>query len=256
MSKINFALKREENIIHLTHEDVAMLRKEIIYRNPLMSLGYESEDILPGGGFGAVMAHAGVGKTALLVQLSINTMLRGKNILHVSLHDAVGKVDVWYRELFQNIAPHFSAAEVKDYWEKIQPHRFIMIFRVESFSVPKLEERLIELLEQNIFHPHTMIIDGFRFDETGRLPLARLKELAGKRSIRIWFTVHTHRHEQRAQNELPVWFLHVADLFEVIVELAAQDDEIYIKAIQGKAADAESKALRLDPATMLVKNTK
>src|SRR4030043_483818 len=112
------ALKREENIIHLTYEDIIMLKKEITYRNPLMNLGYDNEDILPDGGFGAVMAHAGVGKTALLVQMALNTMLREKNVLHISLHDAVSKVDVWYHELFQNIAQAFNAAEIKDYWEK------------------------------------------------------------------------------------------------------------------------------------------
>jgi len=233
-----------------------MLKKEINYRNPLVGLGYESEDILPDGGFGAVMAHAGVGKTALLVQMALNTMLREKNILHVSLHDAVGKVDVWYHELFQNIAHTFSDGEVKEYWDKIQPYRFIMIFKVENFSVPKLEERLTELMEQNIFKPHTMIIDGFKFDEIGRKPLAHLKELAAKHAIRIWFTVHAHRHEERATNELPVWFLHVADLFEVIVELAAESKEVFIKAIKGKTADSSQKTLLLDPATMLVKNSK
>ena len=173
-----------------------MLKKEIIYRNPLINLGYENEDILPNGGFGAVIAHAGVGKTALLVQMALNTMIREKTVLHVSLHDAVSKVDVWYHELFQNIAANFNAAEIKDYWEKIQPYRFIMTFKVESFSVPKLEERLTDLMEQNIFKPHTVIIDGLKFDESGRGPLVHLKELAKKYSMRIWFTVHAHRHER------------------------------------------------------------
>ena len=85
-----------------------MLKKEIIYRNPLINLGYENEDILPDGGFGAVIAHAGVGKTALLVQMALNTMIREKYILHVSLHDAVSKVDVWYHELFHEYRGQFQ----------------------------------------------------------------------------------------------------------------------------------------------------
>ena len=56
----------------------------------------------------------------------------------------------------------------KDYWDKIQPYRFIMTFKVEGFSAPKLEERLTDLMEQNIFKPHTVIIDGFKFDDAGR----------------------------------------------------------------------------------------
>lgn len=231
-----------------------MLKKEIIYRNPLLNLGYEDEDILPNGGLGAVLAHAGVGKTALLVQVALNMMIREESVLHVSLQDAVGKVDVWYRELFHNIAGNFNESEIQEYWHKIQPYRFIMTFRVESFSVPILEERLTDLLQQNIFKPHTVIIDGLRFDEAGRGQLVLLKELAKKYAMRIWFTVHAHRHERPAENGLPVSFLHVVDLFKVIVQLEAKGDEVYIKALKGRLPDAKQDSLLLDPATMLIKD--
>ena len=231
-----------------------MLKKEIIYRNPLINLGYDDEDILPNGGFGAVLAHAGLGKTALLVQMALNTMMREQSVLHVSLHEAVSKVDVWYHELFQNIAGKHNTNEIQEYWDKIQPYRFIMTFRVEGFSVPKLEERLTDLMQQNIFKPHTVIIDGLKFDESGRGLLLNLKELAGKYSMRIWFTVHTHRHEPPKENGLPLSFLHVADLFDVLVQLAAKRDEVYIKALKGQAATAKQDSLLLDPATMLIKD--
>ena len=43
-----------------------MLKKELILRNPLRHLGFETEDILPAGGFGAVLAYAGVGRPLFL----------------------------------------------------------------------------------------------------------------------------------------------------------------------------------------------
>ena len=54
-----------------------MLRNDLITRNPLRLMGHESEEILVQGGFGALLARAGVGKTAFLVQLSLNALLRG-----------------------------------------------------------------------------------------------------------------------------------------------------------------------------------
>ncbi|MGD0168331.1 MAG: cytoplasmic protein [Smithella sp.] len=233
-----------------------MIKKEMIYRNPLVNLGYENEDILPNGGFGAVLAYAGVGKTALLVQVALNAMLREQPILHVSLNDAVSKVDVWYQELFHNIAANLGIAEVSEYWDKIQPYRFIMTFKVEGFSAPRLEERLTDLLQQNIFKPHMVIIDGFKFDDAGRGQLVQLKELARKYFMSVWFTVHTHRHEPPQENGLPLSFLHIADLFDVIVELAAKGDKEYIKSLKGKSTDSMQNSLILDPATMLVKNGK
>jgi hypothetical protein len=256
MLKNNFALRREENVIHLNYKDIVMLKKEIIYRNPLLNLGYEHEDILPNGGLGAVLAHAGVGKTALLVQLALNMMIREESVLHVSLQDAVSKVDVWYHELFHNIAGKFSEAEIQEYWDTIQSYRFIMTFRVETFSVPTLEERLTDLMQQNIFKPHTVIIDGLKFDEAGRGQLVLLKELAKKYSMRIWFTVHEHRNENPAENGLPVSFQHVTDLFDVIVQLEAKGEDVYIKALKGKSSNAKPHTLLIDPATMLIKDGK
>jgi hypothetical protein len=233
-----------------------MIKKEMIYSNPLVNLGYDNEDILPVGGFGAVLAHAGVGKTALLVQLALNMMLRENSVLHVSLNDAVSKVDLWYQEIFHDIAEKFRIAEINEYWDKLQPYRFIMTFKVEGFSAPKWEERLTDLMEQNIFKPHTVIIDGFKFDDAGRGQLVQLKELASKYSMRLWFTVHTHRHEPPQENGLPLSFLHVADLFDVIVQLATKGDEVYIKSLKGKSASSAKNDLLLDPATMLIKDSK
>ncbi len=256
MLTISVALKSESNVIHLTYKDIIMIKKEMIYRNPLVNLGYENENILPVGGFGAVLAHAGVGKTALLVQLALNMMLREQPIMHVSLNDAVSKVDLWYQEIFHDIAEKFGIPEVNEYWDKIQPYRFIMTFKVEGFSAPKLEERMTDLLQQNIFKPHTVIIDGLRFDQAGRGQLVLLKELAKKYAMRVWFTVHVHRHEPPAENGLPVSFLHVADLFDVIVQLDAKGDEVYIKALKGQSSDARQHSLLLDPATMLIQEGK
>lgn len=230
-----------------------MLKKEAVYRNPLVNLGYEHEDILANGELGAVLANAGVGKTALLVQVALNMMIREKSVLHVSLQDAVSKVDVWYHELFHNIAETLNEAEIKEYWDKIQPYRFIMTFRVESFSVQTLEERLTDLMQQNIFKPHTVIVDGLKFDEADRGQFVLLKELAKKYAMGIWFAVHEHRHETPVENGLPVSFLHVDDLFDVIVQLEAKGDEVYIKAIKGKSSNVKPHALLLDPATMLMK---
>lgn len=230
-----------------------MIKKEIMERNPLLNLGFENEYILQHGGLGAVLAHAGVGKTALLVQMALHGMMHEQPVLHVSLNDAVSKVDVWYRELFNDMASSYDSAEVTEYWENILNYRFIMTFRVEGFSAPRLEERLSDLMQQNIFKPQTVIIDGLKFDESGRGLLMELKELAQKYSMRIWFTVHTHRHIPPREDGLPLSFMHVADLFDVLVQLAARGPEVYIKALKGQSPEAPKKEMLLDPATMLIK---
>jgi hypothetical protein len=231
-----------------------MLKNEIIQRHPMRQLGFKREDILPVGGFGAVLAHAGVGKTAFLVQLAMNAMLRDRNVLHVSLNDPVNKVTLWYGELFQNMARQYEAGEIKQLWDSVLPHRFIMTFRVESFSVPRLEERINDLTEQGIFSPEMMIVDGLNFDESQRTDLAAMKALAARYAMHVWFTVHTHRHEKPGADGLPVSFSPLLDLFDLVLELQPEQANVHIRILKGESSPTESFTLLLDPSTMLIKD--
>lgn len=231
-----------------------MLKNDLIVRNPLRRMGSATDDVIPEGGFGAILAHAGVGKTALLVQLALNAMLRERNVLHISLNDPVGKVSLWYQELFHHLARETQVRQIQQLWETILPQRFILTYKTEGFSVPRLDERLTDLLAQNIFHPQMMILDGLRFDESGRQPLCDLKALAVRHRMRVWFTVTTHRHEQPGSDGFPVQLLHVADLFDIVLELRPEGSEIHIRPLKGSPAPVDDAPLMLDPSTMLIKD--
>ncbi|MBA4396590.1 MAG: cytoplasmic protein [Syntrophus sp. (in: bacteria)] len=231
-----------------------MFKNDLIVRNPLRRMGSETDDVIPEGGFGAVLAHAGVGKTALLVQLALNAMLRDRNVLHISLNDPVGKVSLWYQELFHHLAKKTQVQQMHQLWEAILPHRFILTYKAEGFSVPRLEERLTDLSAQDIFHPQMIIMDGLRFDESGRQPLCDLKAMAVRRRMRVWFTVNAHRHEQLGPDGLPVQLLHVADLFDIILELQPRGSEIHIRPMKGSPPAVDGAPLLLDPSTMLIRN--
>lgn len=230
-----------------------MLKKELILQDPLSFMGYENEDVLAEGGFGAVLARAGVGKTAILVQLALNTLLRGKNVLHISLDDPVKKISLWYKEFFRHLTKPHDTKETDRIWESILPHRFIMTFRIEGFNASKLEERLSDLKDQNIFSPDVVFIDGFHFDEKARISLYDLKNLAKKLGLSVWFAVKTHRHEEPGPNAMPAPLLDVADLFDLVIQLQPEGKEIFVETLKGIPSDPDHPKLLLDPATMMVK---
>jgi hypothetical protein len=241
-------------VIHLKERSFFMLKKDLILRNPLRVLGKESEDILPKGAFGAVLARAGVGKTSLMVQLALNTLLRSKNVLHISLVDPVKKVDLWYEEAFRNIALQYKLKRTDDLWESILPHRFIMTFKVEGFSVPILEERLTDLTEQGVFFPEMILIDGLPFEPGIRKQLVELKTLAQSYGVHIWFAIKTHRHEERAANGMPIQLDNISDLFDVALFLQPKPQKIHVNILKGGPDTNHQPSLFLDPATMLIKD--
>lgn len=231
-----------------------MLKKDLILRNPLRLLGHDTEDLIPAGGLGAVLARAGVGKTALMVQLALNTLLRSKNVLHVSLDDPVDKVALWYQEVFQHLAKQYNVKEIDQLWDTIAPHRFIMTFKVAGFSVPTFKERLSDLTEQGIFTPQMVILDGLPFNERTREALLELKAMVRRYAMHFWLSVKTHRHEDPNQEGLPPQLQDLDDLFDVIIHLQPDGQEIHIKGLKGGKASTDAPDLRLDPATMLIQD--
>lgn len=240
-------------VIRLKERSMTMLKQDLILRNPLRLLGHENDDIIGPGQFGAVLARAGVGKTALIVQIALNTMLRSKNVLHISLNEPVGKVNLWYQEVLGRLAQQYQVPHLDQLWDTIVPHRFIMTFQVEGFSAPKLEERLTDLTLQKIFSPDVLLIDGQPFDEDATATLNDLKALAAKLNLPMWFTITTHRHEAPAQDGLPVQFSPVQDLFDVAIALQPTEETVHVTALKGCSLSEAQPPLVLDPATMLIR---
>lgn len=230
-----------------------MLKKDMVLRNPLRLMGHQTEDILPRGGFGAVLARAGVGKTALMVQLALNALLAEQNVLHVSLNDSVSKVALWYEEVFRNLAADLDTHQTNQVWESILTHRFIMTFQINSFSAARLQERINELSEQGIFYPQVILLDGLPFDDTAAPVVKELKELAQKEELRIWYSVRTHRSQVPDQQGLPVQLSGIADLFDVVIQLQPESQQIRVEALKGLPTDSDRADIVLDPVTMLMR---
>lgn len=240
-------------VIRLKERSLLMLTQDLILRNPLRLLGHENDDILNAGQFGAILARAGVGKTALVIQIALNSMLRNRNVLHISLNEPIAKANLWYQEVLERLAQQYQVANLDQLWDAIVPHRFIMTFRVEGFSAPKLEERLTDLTSQNIFSPNMIIIDGHPFDEEAPAALSELKQLAERLDLPIWFTITTHRHEAPAPDGLPIQLSPVQNLFQVAIALQPEDNTVLIKPIKGCSVSESQQPLVLDPATMMIR---
>jgi len=229
-----------------------MLKKELIRRNPLKLMGYENEDVLGPGEFGALTARAGVGKTAFLVQLALDKLLRDRTVLHISLNEPVDKVCLWYEEVFKNLAFQSGIKQLDSFWETILPNRFIMTFKAEVFNVSILKERLTDLNEQGIFFPQMIIIDSLPFDKTQLEDIQDLKKLAKDHNVSVWFAVKTHRHKEPGPDGMPYPLYDMSQFFEVIFELQQDGKEISVKALKG-GPGSDVAGLIVDPSTMLVK---
>lgn len=232
-----------------------MLKNMLILSDPLEKTGIDPGKVQKGG-FAAILARAGVGKTALMVQIAINAMLKGKNVMHISKKDPVDKVAAWYKEVFLRLTQDTDPAQKADLlWDELLHHRFIMTFETETFSIPKLQKRILELTGQNIFHPSIIMIDGFSFADTSTQEVTALHEFAQNQGLMVWFTLRTHRNGSAGADGMPEELTPFAPLFETMVLLAPEEDRIYLKPMRGHGKPDSVSGLYLDPSTMLIRRT-
>lgn len=102
-----------------------MYRKEVNERSPMRVFEKSIHGGLGRGNVGVVLSRAGVGKTALLVQIALDDLLRDRRVLHISTEHAVDHVRAYYDELFHDLAQYTKLAEPETVRLDVERHRLI-----------------------------------------------------------------------------------------------------------------------------------
>jgi len=231
-----------------------MLKEDLIKKNPLRVLNPLSSESLPDHRMGLVMARAGLGKTAILVQIAMDSMLRGQKVLHVSVGEGLEKAKAWYEDVFKYIADGFQLENAAEVEGELMRNRMIMTFKESAFSRPKLEERLNDLVYQNIFRPDIVVVDGFDFAGSDYDSVMDLKEMMAAMNVQGWFSALRHRDDNRVSAAgVPAPCHEVDGIFDTVIILQPEHDSILLNIVKDEYDGAAGKILNLDPATMMVK---
>lgn len=231
-----------------------MLKKDLILKNPLRALEPETGLNAAPHRLGLVIARRGVGKTALLVQFALDSLLRGNRVGHVSIGQSLDKTKAWYEDLFQNLSRSYRLDHAGTVHDEIARKRMIMTFTADSFSGPKLEERLNDLLYQDIFRPESMVIDGYDFKSATKGQVGDLQDLVQAMSLHAWFSAVRHREDPRTSDRgVPAPCDRFEEFFDTILLLEPEKRGVVLKTLKDTHSEtAGRRELVLDPATFLV----
>ncbi|MEK6201003.1 MAG: hypothetical protein N2A40_01090 [Desulfobulbaceae bacterium] len=232
-----------------------MAKKNLVMKNPLRILGLEKKVKEKGAGMGLVVARAGLGKTAILVQIALDSMLWGDKVLHVSIGESFDKTRAWYDDILALMAADEKSDSFQTTVAEIMPNRMIMTFKETNFNQVKLEERLDDLVEQNIYKPVCLIIDGYDFQAGSHAALQEFKEFMVRKGLKmIWFSATTHRDDERKSPlGVPAPCHELEDLFDVALMIAPKNDAIDLKILKCNSCEVDpGTSLTLDASTMLI----
>jgi hypothetical protein len=219
--------------------------------NPIRALGLDNTAGEGLQSMGLVIARAGLGKTAILVQFALDCMLLGNKVLHVSIGQSVDKTRKWYDDILSMLTDGEKIESIPE----IMRNRMIMTFKESAFTRAKLEERLDDLVKQDIYKPTCLIIDGYDFEHNDYASMEELRGFMGQRGLKmIWFSAVSHREDKRiSANGVPAPCHEVDDLFDIVLFIKPEGEAMKLDIIKcDDCAVHPGTSLGLDPATMLI----
>ncbi|HEX9400835.1 MAG TPA: hypothetical protein VF912_12060 [Anaeromyxobacter sp.] len=174
-----------------------MIRQEAILQSPLRILDRSIRGGLGRGHLGVIMAPAGVGKSACLVQIGLDALLRGKPVLHVAVGQSVEHVSARYDALFDELAERVDLADRRGVRESIARRRLIWSSMDGTFGVRALDEALAAFQAHLERGPSAILVDGFCWEPPGATAtIAAIKRSATRVGAEIWMTARDARgHE-------------------------------------------------------------
>ncbi len=231
-----------------------MHRKELNERSPYRIFEKSIHGGLGRGNLGVVVARRGVGKTAFLVGVALDDLMRGKKVLHVALGQAMGKVREYYDGIFDDLARTARLEDVPAIFRDMERHRNIHCYLGQTFSIDKLLRDVALLKEHADFVPTAILIDGLDFDRITPEHLARFREAARANDAELWMSAITHRESPLNERGVPEPLAHLEGLVDVIVRLYHDGKAVHVHLLKDHENPRVSDTgVALDPATMLLR---
>lgn len=174
--------------------------QEINANSPLRILESSTRGALGPGNLGVIMARAGVGKTAFLVQVGIDEALRDRKVIHIALGQSLDHVHSWYDALLDHVVGADQADDLARLRKKVGGNLLIQAYPQTGIGSEKIAE-LVRLYSKSLgFEPAAILIDGYTWESANKKPeqtveheVAELKVLANHLGAELWLTAQTRR---------------------------------------------------------------
>ncbi len=214
-----------------------MYRKDVNAHSPLRILEKSIHGGLGKGNFGVVMARAGVGKTACLVQIGLDALMREKAVLHVALEQNIDHVQSWYDALFDDLASRNDLEGVDEVRAMITKNRMITAFADHDLWPERLEKTAAMFREHLNFKPAAILVDGYPWQKhsvaENAAMIGALKAYAKLHDAELWMSAQTHRDSTGDHpTGVPAPCDEFESLIDVVIYLEPHGKEISVRLLK------------------------
>lgn len=233
-----------------------MVRAELIQRSPLRIFEKSIHGGLGKGRLGVLASKKGVGKTACLVHIATDKLLRDRHVIHVSFSAKVDHIINWYEDIFKEIAKKRNLESAVEVHDEIIRNRVIMNFKQREIETEQILSRIASMIKDGNFAADTVIFDGYDFEKIVPADLERIRRFAAESDLEIWFSVSLGEGESDEvfdEKGAPNITKDFIDFIDVLITLRFVGNHIQFQAIKDRdQTEPREMHLKLDPKTLLI----
>ncbi len=162
-----------------------MDKKDLIAHSPVRYFDATNAG-LKDGEIGLITAKKGLGKTSILVQFGIDSLLNDKALIHVSFDQQSSNVIAWYSSVLSEIAKKKSL-NLDDVNEEIVRNRTILNFNQETFTLPKVVNTLKAMKDGGI-KISSIVVDGLDMNKASAADIKCFADFIKSEKMTAWFS--------------------------------------------------------------------
>lgn len=223
-----------------------MDKQDLVNRSPVRSFEKAINGGLKAGEIGVLASREGLGKTAVLVQFGLDTLLQDKAVVNVSFNQHSSYVITWYEGMFTEMIKKRSIADAEAVKGEIFRNRVILNFSLEALADGRVFNTL-KALSQGGIKPACLVIDGLT--KTALTPAVAdgLKAFAAENGVAVWFSFSSDETDPDK-----IFGADVAAKIDTVVLMAQKAGGIVMEVAKAHDAAVKDVSIKLDPKTLLI----
>lgn len=222
-----------------------MNKKDLFDCSPIRAFDKITNGGLKAGEVGLITSKKGLGKTSVLVQFAMDSLLNDKNLVHVSFDQESSNVISWYSSVFAEIAKKKNISNAQELKEEIMRERVILNFNPESFTLAKVVNT-VSALKSAGTKISALVVDGINIKAVTAADLKAVEDFAKSESMTIWLTA-----TEESNKVADCASADVLALIAAVLHIEPKADGTTLDVL--KLRDAENcGSLKLDSKTQLI----
>ncbi len=220
--------------------------KQDFYTKSPVRLFDEATGGLKAGEIGLVTSKKGLGKTSVLVQFGMDTLLEGKQLVHVTFDLHSSNVISWYDGIFNELAKKRNVGNESELKDDIVRNRTILNFSLDNFSVTKVVSTL-KALKAGGIEVAGLVMDGIDFTKVSEDDVKAVADYAKAENVKVW-TASTAEGTKLADS-VPA---NLEKYFAAVLHLASDGSAVAVNVLKMHDKKDVAASLKLDSKTLLL----